>query len=185
MSTTSKSEGVDSPIDNFSQCHVGIVSHLLELAQLPALLEPAAKARRIAAETVKFFRSVVVEHHAQEEQDLFPAVLASAVKGDERDQIKVIVDRLVAEHRMIEATWSKLEPELHRVGKGHDCQLDASVVESLVADYQAHARYEEEVFLPLSQRILGRNGDHMAALGLTLHLRHAVPDLLARFGGRI
>ena len=28
-------------------------------------------------------------------------------------------------------------------------------------------------FLPLAERILGRNGNHMAALGLALHLRHA------------
>jgi len=26
--------------------------------------------------------------------------------------------------------------------------------------------------LPLSQRILSRNSNHMAALGLTLHMRH-------------
>ena len=36
-----------------------------------------------------------------------------------------------------------------------------------------HARYEETVFLPLAERILLRNGDHMEALGLALHLRHA------------
>jgi hypothetical protein len=29
------------------------------------------------------------------------------------------------------------------------------------------------VFLPVAERILSRNGEHMAALGLALHLRHA------------
>ncbi|MEY2688035.1 MAG: hypothetical protein RL375_2233, partial [Pseudomonadota bacterium] len=37
-------------------------------------------------------------------------------------------------------------------------------------------------FLPLSQTILGRNGDHMAALGLSLHTRHAMADA-ASLGG--
>jgi hypothetical protein len=32
--------------------------------------------------------------------------------------------------------------------------------------------------LPLAQTILGRQDQHMAALGLTLHMRH-VPDFVA------
>jgi len=46
-------------------------------------------------------------------------------------------------------------------------------MEEIVRKLLRHARYEEVVFLPLSERILSRNGDHMAALGLALHLRHA------------
>ena len=45
-------------------------------------------------------------------------------------------------------------------------------VERLVTRYRAHALYEEKEFLPLSQTILGRNANHMAALGLSLHMRH-------------
>ncbi len=174
-----------TPIDDFSQCHVGIIAHLVELERLPALLEPAAQARRIAADTLSFFREVVEEHHAQEERELFPAVLASAVPGEERDWAQSIVERLCAEHRRIEAAWSKLEPELKAVANGRDGALDASVVVALVQAYRAHAGYEEEVFLPLSQAILGRDDNHMAALGLSLHLRHAVPALLGRYGLRI
>jgi hypothetical protein len=174
-----------TPIDDFSQCHVGIISHLDALARLPALLEPAAQARRIAAGTVSFFREAVYEHHAQEERELFPAVLSSAVKGDERDRVQAIVERLTREHRQVEAAWSQLEPKLKAVAKGHESDIDVAAVAQLVEAYRAHARYEEEVFLPLSQTILGRNSNHMAALGISLHLRHAVPEALERFGFRI
>lgn len=54
----------------------------------------------------------------------------------------------------------------------------------LVDSYHVHARYEEGVFLPLSTTILGRNANHMTAIGLSLHLRHAVPAVLERFGSR-
>lgn len=172
----------DAPIRNFSQCHVGILSHLQELARLPGLIEPARQARHIAAETLKFFRDAVYEHHAEEERELFPAVLSSASKGDERDRVQGIVDRLVREHRQIEAAWTRLEPQLKAVAKGADVDLDAGAVEALVQAYEGHARFEEDVFLPLSQTILGRNSDHMAALGLSLHLRHAVPEFLKRRG---
>jgi hypothetical protein len=46
-------------------------------------------------------------------------------------------------------------------------------VHRLVSEYVAHARYEETDFLPAAEAILGRNDNHMAALGLSLHLRHA------------
>lgn len=174
----------NAPIQGFAQCHVGILQHLEELARLPALLEPARQARQIADETLKFFRDVVFEHHAEEERELFPAVLASAHKGDEHDQVRLIVDRLTREHRRIEAAWSALERALKRVAKGDDAELDDAAVAALVRDYLAHARYEEGVFLPLSQEILGRNSNHMAALGLSLHLRHAVPELLKARGFR-
>ena len=39
--------------------------------------------------------------------------------------------------------------------------------------------------LPLSEAILARNPNHMAALGVSLHMRHALPGILARVGHRI
>ena len=175
----------DEPLVNFSQCHIGITRQLQALAELPPLLEPAAKARRIARETVAFFRGAVHEHHAEEENELFPAVLASAQSGAERDQVLSIVDRLVVEHRRIEAMWARLEPALQAVAKGHDSDVDAAAVQRLVDAYLGHARYEEQEFLPLSQTLLSRNSNHMAALGVSLHMRHAVPAMLERYGHRI
>lgn len=173
-----------TPVHSFAQCHVGIVSHLQELARLPALLEPARQARQIASEMLRFFRGVVFEHHAEEERELFPAVVAGADKGEERDRVRGIVDRLTREHRQIEAAWSTLERALKVVAKGGETNLDETAVAALVNDYLGHARYEEEVFLPLSQEILGRNDNRMAALGMSLHLRHAVSELLRESGFR-
>jgi hemerythrin-like domain-containing protein len=185
MNSSSNDSTDHSPIDDFSQCHVGIVAHLQSLGQLPALLEPAARARQIAADTVMFFRDAVYEHHAEEERELFPAVLGSAAMGVERDKVQAIVDELTAEHRHVEAAWSKLEPKLKAVAKGHDAEIDGAEITALVETYRAHARYEEEVFLPLSQAILGRNSNHMAALGISMHMRHVMPEMLQRFAGRI
>jgi hemerythrin-like domain-containing protein len=183
-SSTSAPEG-HSPIDDFSQCHAGILSHLAALGGLPQLLEPAVQARRVAADAVAFFRDAVFEHHAEEERELFPAVLASATAGEERERVQSIVATLTDEHRKVEASWSRLEPKLKAVAKGHDSDLDANDVRDLVEVYRAHASYEERVFLPLAQRILGRNANHLAALATSLHLRHAMPEVMQRFAGRI
>ena len=171
---TPQTEPEDAPLLNFSNCHVGILSHLKSFAELPALLEPATRARKIAEETLGFFRDAVYEHHSEEENELVPAVLASAVKGEERDRVQIMVTQLTAEHRVVEAAWSKLEPELKKVAKGHASELNVAGVEHLVRSYLAHAAYEEQQFLPLAHTILARNGNHMEALGLSLHMRHAL-----------
>jgi hemerythrin-like domain-containing protein len=178
-------DGGGDPLQRFSQCHTGILRHLQALGDLPALARAAAQARQAADDALRFFHEVIHEHHAQEEQDLFPAVLASAEAGAERERVQRIAAQLTREHREVEAAWSSLEPVLKVVAKGREAHIDADAVAALVSRYQAHAAFEEREFLPLSEQILGRNGNHLAALGLSLHMRHAVPEALARYRGRI
>lgn len=167
------------PLDTFSNCHVGILSQLDALGELPALLAPAARARTVAAKTLDFFREAVFEHHAEEERELFPEVISSAIAGEERDRVTALTERLTAEHRDLEQRWKALEPALRQVAKGRDADLEPAQVAELVDRYRAHAAFEEAEFLPLSQTILGRNSNHMAALGLRLHIRHAPPPFNA------
>lgn len=165
----------DAPLTNFSHCHEGILKRLSALDELPALLAPAARARQVAEQSVEFFREAIFEHHLEEERELFPAVLASAHPGEEADRVQLMVRRLTNEHRMLESLWKRLESDLKKVAKGQSTDMDVSELHRLVADYSAHARFEEAEFLPLSETILGRNSNHMAALGLSLHMRHVKP----------
>lgn len=161
-----------APLQDFSDCHRSILDHLGAFAEMPALLEPATRARRLAQDMLALFDEAVLAHHADEERELFPSVLASAAAGAEREQVQDLIDRLTAEHRSIEAAFKRMAPELRRVAKGQDSALEPSAVQHLVAHYQAHARFEEAEFLPLAQAILSRNSHHLDALDLALHLRH-------------
>lgn len=162
----------NAPITNFSHCHDGILNQLTKMAELPALALTAERARTWAEATRTFFRSVVYEHHQEEERALFEAVLASATPGEELARVTAITTRLTQEHRLVEAQFARLEPQLKKMAKGQACAIDAAAVAALVRDYQAHAAFEEAEFLPLSEAILSRNSNHMAALGLSLHIRH-------------
>lgn len=164
-----------APLNGFADCHTGILQRLNSLDQLPALLEPAARARQIATDSLAFFREAIFEHHLDEEHELFAAVLASAQPGTERMRVQTLIERLTHEHRILEGLWKLLENDLKHVARGQDTGLEAEDVHALVTAYVSHARFEEAEFLPLCETILGRNGDHMAALGLSLHLRHAPP----------
>jgi len=166
-------------LNTFANCHAGILRHLADLGDLPMLLAPAQRARRIAEEALGFFRAALFEHHAEEEAELFPAVLKSATAGEERDRVQAITERLSQEHRAVEALWKSLEPGLKQVAKGHDTKLETADLERLVRQYTAHAAFEETEFLPLAQQILSRNANHMDALDLSLHMRHMPPPMRA------
>lgn len=168
----SQDESANAPIENFSHCHDGIISQLKAMADLPDLAVAAERARQVAEDTRQFFRNVIYNHHDEEERVLFEAVLTSASEGDELTRVKAITDRLTREHRAVEAMYVRLEPELKKMSKGQVCHLDTAAIDILVREYRAHAAFEEAEFLPLSKIILSRNSNHMAALGLSLHVRH-------------
>lgn len=166
---------VDAPLTNFSNCHAGIIGHLDAFGDMPRLLDAVQQARDLAEETLQFFRVAVFDHHAEEEKRLFPAVLAAASAGAEHERVKGMVDALVAEHREIESLWRALEPGLAKLAGGQlTTAIDRGTVISLVQKYRAHARLEEERFLPMAESILGRQDARMAELGLALHMRQVV-----------
>ena len=165
----------DQPIDDFSQCHAGIFKKLELLGELPALLEPAQRAREVAEKSLEFFREAIFEHHLDEERELFPAVIESAVDEAERFKVQAMNKRLTEEHRELERLWKSLESGLKKVVKGQFGDVNVADLSRLVSQYRAHAQFEEQEYLPLAQQILGRNGNHMAALGLSLHMRHQNP----------
>lgn len=168
----------ETPISHFSNCHIGMLAQLSRMGDLPALLAPAAQARKIAEESLAFFSQAMHSHHSEEEKDLFPAVRQSAHAGAERLEVEGLIEQLTQDHRALEKLWGSLESGLRKVAKGQDTTLDVLALQSLGQRYNAHAQLEEQAFLPLAQRILGRNDNHMAALGLTLHMRH-VPHFAA------
>ncbi len=163
----------DAPLGEFSHCHEGILSRLTAFADLPALIAAAARARERAAEALFLFEDIVLEHHGDEENELFPAVLRWAEPGEELERVRSLIRRLTDEHRAIEKLWQKYRPAVEAASRGKAADLPKEVATELVSAYVAHATYEEQVFLPLARDILARDDAHMSALGLSLHLRHA------------
>lgn len=163
----------DEPLTRLSQCHLGILSQLTALAELPELQAAALRLRKIASDMLVLFKFEVYGHHADEENELFPAVLGCAEPGEEADRVQAMVQRLTTEHREVEALWKTLKPVIEAATKGKPTDLDLHLVDELMGAYLAHARFEEEHFLPLAEGILGRDKNHTAALDLALRLHHA------------
>jgi hemerythrin-like domain-containing protein len=166
---------METPLDGFSRCHLGILAQLSAAAELPQLTAAADRARHVASDTLELFESSVLEHHSDEERDLFPAVQRSAAKGAESEQVLEMIEHLTAEHRAIEALWVRIKPAVKAAAQGRPMELDAAALDRLVRTYTAHAVFEEQHFLPLAQQILSRDSNHLAALGIALHMRHVPP----------
>lgn len=159
-------------VDGFSDCHAGILEGLLQFATLPPLADAARRAREVAAHAMALLDEAVQQHHAEEEEELFTAVVRSARPGAERERVEALVAQLTEEHRDVESLWKRVRPEVVKLAAGKPAQLREDAAELLLDVYRQHANFEERAFLPLAQEILGRNDNHMAALGLSLHMRH-------------
>lgn len=170
---TRQRKPLHQPMRRFTGSHERITGGLEELQALPQLAACVARARDHAAATLKLFDDVVLKHHAEEEEELFVAVQRSCGDARECHRVREQVDQLTAQHRAIEKLWARLRPDVALVAAGkvpRAQDFDASV-RKLVELYFAHAKQEEEEFLPLADTILGRNDNHMAALDLALHMR--------------
>lgn len=152
------------------------------LGELPALLVPAHRAREIAEETLAFFGQVMFDHHTDEERDLFPLVARHAASGEESQRVLAMNQQLTREHREIEAIWQRIEPEPKRAAHGQIDKLAGADVEALVAQYVAHAQFEERAYLPLAQTVLARSSQDLGQLGLSLHRAHWRQRMFFRTG---
>lgn len=163
----------DTPLNEFSGCHDKIVTNLQQLLSLTALLKknPADPQISVLAKSLlSFFSEVVVKHHEEEEEALFTAVMHCASKGSEAKLAREYIKRLIDEHRDFEEMWGTIEADIKKLAKGKPAAIEIKVAEKLATQYLAHAAFEEHYFLPLSAKVL--SGNEMAALGMSLHMRH-------------
>jgi len=169
----------DTPLQDFSGCHVGFVTVLEAALGLPDMIVAAARSRSCAADMLKMFRDRLLAHHDDEERDLFPAVLRIAQPGEEAERARTMVAQLVREHREIAQLWKQLEPAVQAIANGYLPRLDSALLHELVTRFNLHVRVEEEQFLPFAQQVLARQAEDIAMLGLTLHRRHEAEEIMS------
>jgi hypothetical protein len=176
---TPKTTAADTPLHDFSTCHVGFVTVLEASLGLPDMIVTAARSRACAADMLKMFHDRLLAHHDDEERDLFPAVLRIAQPGAEADRARAMVTQLVREHRDIAQLWKRLEPAVQAIANGYLPQLDSALLQELVRQFNEHVRIEEEEFLPFAQEVLARQAEDLAMLGLALHRRHEADAIMS------
>lgn len=156
MSDAAPSARPAAAVTGISATHNDIVAHLFQLAGLSTHSPLDEAARAVAARAIEFFDRTMRAHHLAEESHLFPAVLALALDGAEREYVQALVTQLTQEHREIEALWNELAARLRQLLVGGVSPAADAQIQRLVLDYGDHATREESELLPLCQQILHR-----------------------------
>ena len=165
--------GFDDPLNLLRACHDRIRERLDTLERLPGHLarcgadvEACAAVRRILA----YFDGAAPHHHADEDRDLFPLLLAAEGRSGWDAKIPAILDRLAGEHPRLEQGWGILRIDLEAVTEGEARPLSEAA--AWVRMNREHLALEETHVLPLAARLL--NSRELERLGRAMARRRGV-----------
>jgi hemerythrin-like domain-containing protein len=144
------------PLEMLSACHGRVQTQCETLQRLYDHL-PRHGADSVAVQAadavLRYFRQAAPHHHADEEADLFPALL-DAARGPDHASVRKLTRALIEDHRSLEGMWQRLESELERLRGGDATALKRDTVDAFVAAYTQHIEREENDLLPLAARLL-------------------------------
>lgn len=160
--------GFDEPLAMLRACHERIQRQCATLAKLAAHLGRDGltdAARQAAADIHRYFSSAGRQHHADEEQDLFPALRAEpALAG--------LLDALALDHAEMESQWRRLEPLLAAPDTIHDLDGFTRLAGEFNALYRQHIARENSELLPQADRLLSM--EQQRELGARMAARRGV-----------
>lgn len=174
QSLTGPAAGMEAPLEMLSACHGRVERQCATLRRLvPHLAAHGAdgEARVAAANVMRYFDTAARHHHADEEEDLFPALLES-MAGSDAVCLRALVEGLTAEHRELESAWRRVRRALERIEAGEAAPLAAEVVEGLAQLYERHIAREESELLPMAARLLGE--EELARIGRAMRARRGI-----------
>ncbi|MBX3623078.1 MAG: hemerythrin domain-containing protein [Rhizobacter sp.] len=166
--------GFEVPLEMLAACHLRVDSQCATLRRLVAHLASHGadtQASQAATAVMRYFDTSARDHHADEEVDLFPALLACTA-GDDPAGLHALIAGLIADHRVLEQRWAGLRQALQAVRKGDASALSAGDVDDFVGLYEQHIAREEAEVLPRAQRLLGTG--ELDRIGLAMRERRGV-----------
>lgn len=169
--------GTEAPLEMLAACHGRVERQCATLRRLvPHLAAHGAnqEARTAATNVLRYFDTSAKDHHADEEVDLFPALIES-MAGSDAICIRELVDALTADHRALEAAWRHLRSVLERIAGGESVLLASDKVEAFVGLYERHIEREERDLLPMAARLLSE--DDLARVGRAMRERRGIDEV--------
>lgn len=156
----------DTPLEMLRACHVRMMEQCSTLQKLLLHLPVYGcdvQARQAAQAILRYFDTAGQFHHQDEEEDLFPLLLATS-----NNEIHILIKRLHKEHKEMDAAWQILRLRLSAIAAGQPDTLENSVVEHFSAVYTRHITLENTQLLPVAAQLLNKQqllelGNRMAA----------------------
>ena len=130
-----------------------ILCALADACEAPGF--PSAEDRAAAAAVVRCFDHAAFQHHRDEEEDLFPA-LVGVVPSNELNAVRALTFRLVRDHRRLEALWAPIARMVAGIACGQRALLLPAHAAEFAVTLERHLAYEDLHLLPLARRVVNR-----------------------------
>lgn len=153
------------PIGLLEACHGRIAENCQLLQRMCDHQDRHGADRELIAaaqKVMRYFDLAAPLHHADEEQDLFPALA-------EEDHLAQLIARLQAEHAELETLWQGLREELAVVVTGRRSTQLRQRVATFVTAYLKHADIENRQILPRARELV--DADTLARIGASMENR--------------
>ena len=167
--------GFDDPLEMLFGCHRRIEKQLETLKRLREHLGSKgidAEASAAAEAVLRYFRKAAVDHHEDEEQDVFPLLEERIDDAAEKARFRELRARLESEHRKLEESWARVRKPLEGIAEGLMRPLAEGDVAALADAYLGHIRAEEATLRELFRYL---DTPDIEALGRSMAARRSVP----------
>jgi hemerythrin-like domain-containing protein len=169
--------GTEAPLEMLSGCHRRVERQCATLRRL--VTHVAAHGADLAARTattnvMRYFDTSAKHHHADEEEDLFPALVES-MAGSDAACVRQMIEGLKADHRALETAWRHLRGALEKIAGGESVLLASYEVEAFVGLYERHIEREDSELFPMAARLL--SDDDLARIGRAMRERRGMDEV--------
>jgi len=161
----------DEPLEMLEACHGRIDAQLATLERLAEHIARHgcdAEAREAARFVMRYFDTSGVQHHRDEDEDLFPLLRRKAGEAA-RAEVSAVINELEGDHATMDLQWSRLRERLDAIARGEDALLAAEDVERFGWLNRRHIEKEAALVLPFARETLAL--DERAALGSRMAAR--------------
>jgi hemerythrin-like domain-containing protein len=156
------------PIGLLAACHRRILDHCDLLERMRERLPQQgvdADMQQAAGRVARYFSQAAAQHHADEEQDLFPLL----------HDVTDLADTLAAlaeEHGELDGCWQALAPSLSALEQGRPPGDWEGPLERFVTLYRSHVERENQTVLPAARAHL--DAGQLAGMGRAMAQRRGL-----------
>ncbi len=151
-----QSTSFEQPLELLLSCHKKIIHFSSALYKIAIAVQQEGwnDNYALSADQIRrYFNIAGVEHHLDEEQHLFPAILALPDKNPgKKTEISTLIQRMIAEHGETDAQWHLLDTMLAQ--RSEDFITLEKLSRQFKTDMHEHARIENEFIFPYARQYI-------------------------------
>lgn len=140
----------DDPVAMLYACHGKVKQFCKQLQILPEYLQKHGCNQAVkndVQQILTYFNVAAPLHHADEEQDFFPALLQY------EPQARATIVELESQHHELHQNWQRLSAQLAELLAEKRTEVDKDYIQAVVSGYDKHIALEEPLFELGKQRI--------------------------------